>query len=103
MACEMIELRKTVPHFKGNARLVFVHPDNPDLLIKVLRPEWITKTKEIPEWKKRFKPLGANSVNMHELYEIVRVNPNAKAMQPHLFSVVGFQQTDLGWGLVVKA
>ena len=103
MACELIELRKSVPHFKGNARLVFVHPDNPDLLIKVLRPEWIAKTKEIPEWKKRFKPLGANSVNMHELYEIVRVNPSAKAMQPHLFSVVGFQQTDLGWGLVVKA
>lgn len=103
MACELPELRKTVPHLKGNARLVFVHPDDPDLLIKVRRPEWIAKTKEIPEWKKRFKPLGANSVNMHELYEIVRVNPNAKAMQHHLFSVVGFQQTDFGWGLVVKA
>lgn len=103
MSSEMIELKGCVPRFKGNARLVFVHPDNPDLLVKVLRSEWIAKTKEVPEWKKRFKPLGANSVNMHELYEIVRVNPDARAFQPHLFSVLGFQRTDLGWGLVVKA
>ena len=103
MLNEMIELKGREPQFKGNARLVFIHPDNPDLLVKVLRPEWIAKTKQVPEWKKRFKPLGANSVNMHELFEIVRVNPHAESIQPHMFTVVALQQTDLGWGLVVKA
>ena len=103
MLKEMIELKGREPQFKGNARLVFIHPDNPDLLVKVLRPEWIAKTKQVPNWKKRFKPLGANSVNMHELFEIVRVNPHADSIQPHMFTVVALQQTDLGWGLVVKA
>ncbi|MHC5307166.1 YrbL family protein [Bartonella sp. LJL80] len=91
------------PRFKGNARLVFVHPDDPDLLIKVPRPEWIAKTHKVPAWKKRFKPLGANSVNMHEFREIIRINPKPESQQPHMFSVVGMQQTDLGWGLTVKA
>lgn len=100
---EMIELKGCKPRFKGNARLVFVHPDNPDLLVKVLRPEWIAKTRQVAEWKKRFKPLGANSVNMHEFFEIVRINPHAETLLPHMFSVVGLQQTDLGWGLVVRA
>ena len=103
MLNEMIELKGREPQFKGNARLVFIHPDNPDLLVKVLRPEWIDKTKQVPVWKKRFKPLGANSVNMHELFEIVRINPHAESIQPHMFTVVALQQTDLGWGLVVKA
>lgn len=99
----MIVLSGLEPHFKGNARLVFVHPDDADLLIKVPRPEWIAKTLMVPKWKKRFKPLGANSVNMHELREIIRINPKPEIQQDHMFTVIGMQQTDLGWGLIVRA
>lgn len=103
MQNQMIKLSGLEPHFKGNARFVFVHPDDPDLLVKVPRPEWIASTRTVPNWKKRFKPLGANSVNMHELREIIRINPKPELQQDHMFTVIGLQQTDLGWGLIVRA
>ncbi|EJF88899.1 YrbL family protein [Bartonella tamiae] len=103
MIKDRVILSKMTPIFKGNARLVFVHPTNSDALIKVPRPEWISKTQTIPHWKKRFKPFGANSVNLHELREIIRINPDAEMYQSHMLTVLGFQPTDLGWGLVVRA
>lgn len=100
---KFIELANLQPQFWGSVRVVYVHPNNSDLLIKVPRQEAHDRIAQVPEWKKRFKPLGAGSMNMHELRETMRLRPQPAQRLKHFFNAVAMIQTDLGWGLVVEA
>lgn len=98
-----LELSGLEPSFWGTNRCIYIHPDDPDLLIKVPRKEAIERAKQIPNWKRRFKPLGAGSINFHEMRESMRLHPSAIGRLPHLFTTVGLIQTSMGWGLIVEA
>lgn len=98
-----ITLSGLEPRFKGSVRAVYVHPDDSKLLIKVPHEGLHDRVKVTPEWKKRFKPLGAGAANMHELRETMRVRPTAMGRLKHIFTVKSMVETDLGWGLVVEA
>lgn len=98
-----IKLSDKTPVFEtGRHRAVYLHPDNPDLVVKVVRNVWWDLHEKRTPWRKRFKPLGANAINMHEFCEMMRLVPQSMETMPHLYTAVGMVRTDLGWGLVSK-
>lgn len=95
----MLTLREIEPIASGSSRLVFRHPENPRLLVKVLRP----KTPEKKPWfkvKRRFGPyLGL----VRECEEFVAAHAAHGSSQPFLQTVVGLEKTDYGLGVVLEA
>jgi len=101
----IVDLSQLKPLFHGSNRIVYIHPENPDLLIKV--PHWRTVdnfNKRVSGWKKRFKLLGGGLPQSYrEFYEYMRLNLSAVKDMPHIFSSAGMIRTSQGWGHVVKA
>lgn len=92
------------PFAQGMNRRVYVHPDNAELLIKVLRPDraqWFRK-QHFAWYQKRRRYLGYSSV-LQELREQLAVHAHEERASPHLQNIVGLADTDFGLGLVVEA
>jgi len=101
----IVDLSELKPLFHGGNRIVYIHPENPDLLIKV--PHWRTVdnfNKKNLGWKKRFKLLGGGLPQSYrEFFEYMRLNLTAIEDMPHIFASAGMIRTSLGWGHVVQA
>jgi hypothetical protein len=90
---------------QGNNREVYVHPADPDLLIKVIKPEVRARRAasnrfSTKRWKRRYRHyLGFLRECQEHL--VSRVDGDA----PPLFQqqLVGFVETDRGLGLVTRA
>ncbi|MFT6180156.1 MAG: hypothetical protein ACI9NQ_001144 [Paracoccaceae bacterium] len=100
---KVIALKDLTPLAKGGSRFVFRHPDNPDHLIKVIRPEVIegrfgTGTK----WYKRLRRFGKYLSYQREIQEFLAVLATTDEAPNFLQIIVGFAQTDLGLGLVIE-
>ena len=70
---KMIGLKKTEPFGIGGRRLCFVHPDDPDRCIKVLRTDEnrtirLNKFSLIPVWARR-----VYDNNAHEMIELAKI------------------------------
>jgi hypothetical protein len=98
-----LRLSGTRPVAVGVKRAVFQHPEDPDLLVKVLHPAFI---------RKRFGPTGSYH-NRHrrclhynyflrELREYLVTSARSPEALSVLPEVVGLVHTDMGLGLVVK-
>lgn len=99
----MLRLGGSQPLFRGHQRLVFQHPEQPDLLIKVLRAEYV---------RDKFGP-GSALHNRHrrcreyqpfllEFREYLVACARAPQCLPYLQEIVGLVWTDLGLGLTVR-
>ena len=99
----IIKLKDKTPLFdNGRHRVIFRHPDNPDLIIKIVRPKWAEKYEHYSSLKKRFKPLRENVYNVYEFLETIRLNFDANLRTPHILTTLGLVRTDLGWGMVCE-
>lgn len=98
-----LRLMGTKPVAVGVKRAIFQHPGHPDLLVKVLHPDFV---------KKRFGPSGSYH-NRHrrclhynyflrELREYLVACARTPESLSSLPEVLGLVHTDLGLGLVVK-
>lgn len=100
----LMELSGLVPLASGRKRLVFTHPEDPSLVIKVMRPEF---RRQNPGPASRWSTLGLRyyfSVNfLRELREFVALRFEDNVAPRFLHQVVGFAETDLGLGLVSVA
>lgn len=92
------------PVAAGAKRLVYSHPDDPALLVKVMRPD--------PSLSRSWGAIKAfdfarrhyfSAVLMRELAEHVRVRYGNRPHPPFMQRLIGFADTDLGLGLVVAA
>ncbi len=96
----MIGLKKTEPFGIGGRRLCFVHPDDPDRCIKVLRTDEnrtirLNKFSLIPVWARR-----VYDNNAHEMIELAKIKKKVgDLMSRHFPRCHGMVQTDLGPGL----
>jgi hypothetical protein len=101
---EVLQLQDREPLAKGRARLVFEHPDDPSLLIKVIRPEVIEERfGSGTAWYKRRRRFGRFLSYIREIQEFVAVW-SAENRSPHFLQKVhGLVETDLGLGLVTSA
>lgn len=99
----MIELKPLTPVAAGHLRLVFDHPHEPDLLIKVMRPEMIEKRWGGPKrWYKRIPRALHYSGFLRELGEYVGLHARNPDGNAPVARTLGIVETDYGIGLVVE-
>lgn len=101
----MIRLQGAEIIAAGNTRDVYRHPDDPALLIKVIRPSAIEKRYGSggPWYKfkrRRYRHLIAV---LREVREQIAVQAVGHVHPRFLQKIVGFVETDFGMGLVVEA
>ncbi|MBH9982990.1 hypothetical protein H3S89_09330 [Bartonella sp. B10834G6] len=99
----ILELKDTPPLFdNGRHRVIFRHPQNPDLIVKIVRHRWAERYERYNALKKRFKQLRENVYNIYEFLETMRLNFDTNLKTPHVLTTLGIVRTDLGWGMVCE-
>lgn len=99
-----LRLKDATPLAKGGSRLVFGHPDHPNLLVKVLRPDGVMRAR-----KSVFTPLAhlrrydPYLVYLREIREYISGCAGPGGSPRFLEKVRGLVETDLGLGLVTEA
>lgn len=91
---------------RGRARLVFVHPDDEGLLIKVIRPDIIEKRfgREAPKWRFKQGRRPRQYLSFYrEMQEFLVGWAEAGKNPEFVQDIRGFVETDHGLGMVVKA
>lgn len=88
----------------GGNRLVFAHPDDPSLVIKVIRPDARFENQKNPPWRKRFfRRFKHYNAFVREVGEHIAAHVKNDAPPPFLQRFCGFVETDFGLGSVTKA
>ena len=99
-----LALKNLEPLARGRERLVFEHPDTPQLLVKVMRPDLAdARYGKGAVWYRRRRRFGPYVVFMREIREYVAAYANAGHSLPFAQQVVGLAETDLGLGLIIGA
>lgn len=99
-----VRLSDREPLARGRSRLVFEHPDDPSLIIKVIRPDVIdARFGSGAAWYKRRRRFGRYISYVREFQEHVAVRASCDASPHFLQEVHGLVETDLGLGLVTSA
>lgn len=89
----------------GNTRNVYRHPDDPSLLIKVIRPSAIEQRygRGAPWYKYKRRRYRHLIAYLREVREHIAVHAVGDRHPHFLQKIVGFADTDMGLGLVVEA
>jgi hypothetical protein len=99
----IIQLSGVTPVASGRKRLVFAHPDDPSLVIKVMRPEFRMTNQGDGSWSAAAARYYFRGSFMRDLREFIDLRFEDNAAPRFLHRVVGFAETDLGLGLVSVA
>lgn len=100
----LLKLTDHEPLSHGRSRLVFEHPDDRDLLVKVIRPEVVDdRYGSNAKWYKKRRRFGKFVSYFREIQEFLAVHEQHGEDLPFLQRIVGFARTDMGLGLVVAA
>lgn len=99
-----LALKHLTPLPTGSQRYVFRHPDDPGLIVKVPRdlagPDAPRARGEWYKFPTRYRQFRSFMREVREQIAVRAVSPEAPR---HMQSIVGFAETDLGFGLVSKA
>jgi len=100
----MLSIGDSRPVAEGSQRAVYQHPERPDLLVKVIRPEYVLRlmSRRQTSWR----PLGRYrqlKVFLRELREHLAAVAAHGSTPPFLQAIVGLADTDIGPGIVVRA
>ncbi len=101
---QTIKLKDTQPLAQGRMRYIYAHPADPGLVIKVIRPDVIDQRWGSGQpWYKASRRFRQYISYMREVAEYVATHARYGRNLPFAQQVVGFAETDLGLGLVLKA
>jgi hypothetical protein len=99
-----LKLEGLEPVAKGRMRLVFRHPRDRGLLVKVIRPEVIDQRWGSGQpWYKKRRKFRQYISYIRECEEYVAGCAQHEGGLPFAQKITGFVETDLGLGLVVEA
>lgn len=99
-----IKLSLLKPLASGSARDVYAHPQDPDLLIKVIRRDAIEQRYGSGRpWYKTTRRYRHFVSYLREIREEIALRATGDVHPALLQKIVGFADTDLGFGLVVEA
>lgn len=100
-----LSLDKMEPVALGGVRRVFRHPDDPTLLVKVIRPDIIDqKFGSGRKWHKSLPRRYRQYISyLREIREQIAIFARSNEHPDFVQRVVGFADTDLGPGLIVAA
>ncbi len=100
----ILKLQHLRPVAAGSTRYVYRHPEDPDLVVKVIRPELVARrfgeNARIRLSRRRYRQF---LVFLREVREHLAAHAHGEADRGFLQSVVGFAETDMGLGLVARA
>jgi hypothetical protein len=91
-------LAGTQPLAVGHLRQVFAHPHDPDLIIKVMRPDAVAQRSA--RWHKTLARTLHYSGYVRELKEYIATRARFPHLEAPIARMVGVVPTDLGLGLV---
>jgi len=97
-ASALIELRHQEPIARGQRRYVYIHPTQPHLLIKTLRTDTPTKW-----YKSKRRRYGGYLSYLREVREQIALRASGGPHPPYVQKIIGFEDTDVGFGMVVQA
>ncbi len=101
---KILQLQDATPLTRGRSRLVFRHPEDPDLIVKVVRPEVVDdRFGNNTKWYKKRRRFGKFISYIREIQEFIAVHESEDKAPHYLQRIVGFCKTDMGLGLVVEA
>jgi len=94
------------PIGRGSQRYVFVHPDDPGMIVKVPHEQYVARRSGVYSWRWYKKYWRRRLRTRHfivffrEVKEHLAVRAAGPAIPPHMQTIIGFVETDLGMGLV---
>ena len=99
-----IKLANNTPLASGSTRDVYLHPDDGSLLIKVIRRGAIEKRygRGRP-WYKTTRRYRHFISYLREVREEIALRAQSETRSANMQKIIGFADTDLGFGLVVEA
>lgn len=97
----IISLEGARPIAAGGRRYIFEHPENPDLLIKVMRADNLQHRWFDAPWYRRLARTGPYVSYMREFKEYLSSRRYSDGPSP-IARIVGLIDTDLGLGLVAE-
>lgn len=100
----LFPIRSLEPIAAGKFRLVYEHPDDRNLLIKVIRPEMIDKRwGSGTPWYKRQRRMKQYALFVREINEFLATCADEGQAPAFAQKITGFIETDLGLGLITEA
>jgi hypothetical protein len=99
----VFSLKAAQPVAAGGRRLVFAHPDDPRLIIKVYRPEFLEREWGNPSWRQKKRRYRHLFPLFQEVREHIAICAAEGRPPKHMQNLVGFAETDYGLGLVYDA
>lgn len=99
----VLKLSDQTPIAQGGERLIFIHPENDDWLIKVWHERFHEKQQKRTPFLIRVIRMKRYWSLLNELTEYLGVREEPAPKLEHLQELVGLTDTDLGFGMVVKA
>lgn len=98
-----LAMRDRTPLARGASRLIYAHPSDPALLVKVMRAEFLEQRKAARNWLDRRKPTRMVSIFAKEMREQLVLLSRGEEIERFMARVYGFRDTDMGLGMLVKA
>ncbi|MDR6642282.1 hypothetical protein J2X57_001489 [Luteibacter sp. 1214] len=98
----MFRLAEAKPIATGHVREVYQHPDEPDLLIKVIASESIEARWNAAPWYRRMARSGPYKDFVREFREYVSSIYTGGYDDVPIARVVGLEMTDIGLGQIVE-
>lgn len=100
---EFFALTQATPLGEGSTRIVYRHPSDPALLIKVMHPHVLERHRSAQAWHQRLSRERPAKVFLREVREQLILGARGEEVGRFLQRVVGFCDTDLGMGMIVEA
>ena len=105
---ELLVLKHREPAAIGRQRYVFVHPGDPDLIIKVPTEGYVARRSDIggrphKRWIKKYLRSRHYQVFLRELREQLALRATGETLPCHVQTITGFVETDMGMGVVSRA
>lgn len=100
-----LQLASVEPVGQGAQKLVFHHPDDPRVLVKVVNPDFIRRRDRADAFYKKRRRLGHYRMFAREIIEhlVLRAqHPGQLVHCPHVQNILGMVDTDLGLALLVE-
>ncbi len=101
-----LHLASLAPVGQGAQKLVFRHPDDPRVLVKVINPSFIERRDKKDRFYQKRRRIGHHRAFAREMIEHLA----SRALQPgrlgpchHIQNILGVVDTDMGAALLVEA
>ena len=98
----LLQLKDTQPIGVGGHRNCYIHPERPELCVKVLHEPWRQINRRLNDPLRHVRPRRHYDENRSEYLELRKLQRKlGSAMTEHFPQVHGLVRTDIGEGLVV--